>query len=146
GSNTWPSERVQQLERFPVEHQDASRAPASHIQKTLPRFCREGQAGSRMGVITTLSNHQAPPIYPGLRQELSIPREPLDALCSLIGNIHQPVIRDFDGVNTAELWWPRIFRVELLGKFRGETAIGLLPIRISAPLPTLFGGRSVQGD
>src|SRR6266576_1862366 len=119
GPDARPSEQVERLERFPVEHPYSCRAPAGYIQETLCRVCREGHARGGLAVTAPHSYCQAPPINPRLRHEFPINREHLHPLSAAVGGIYQPVVRDFDAVHHIELRRPRVFRV----KPRSERAI-----------------------
>src|SRR6202521_878882 len=116
-------ERVQGLQRLAVENPDACRAPAGDVQEALPRVRREGHAGGCVAVIAPASNCQAPAVDPYLGYVFAIGREHLHPLAAAVGDIHEPVIRDFDAVHGwYKLRRPRVFGI----KPRGQSTLGFL--------------------
>src|SRR5216683_7660889 len=113
GRYAGPPERVQGLQRLAIEHPDSRGAPAGDVQEALRRIRREGRAGGCVAVVATTSYPQAPAIDPYLRYIFAVGGEHLHALAAAVGDIHEPVIRDFDAVNGRhKLRRPRVFRIE----------------------------------
>src|SRR5580704_18663891 len=99
GRYSGPAERIQGLQRFAVEHPDARGAAAGDVQEALPRIGREGHAGGGVAVIAAGSGDEAPAVDPYLRYVFALGREHLHALAAAVGDVHEPVVRDFDAVH-----------------------------------------------
>src|SRR5882762_3770179 len=123
GRYAGPPERVQGLQRLAIEHPDACGAPARNVQETLSRIRRECHAGGCVAVIATASNCQAPAVDPHLGYVFAIGREHLHPLAAAVGDVHEPIIRDFDAVHG----WYKLRRPWVFGiKPRGQSTLGLL--------------------
>src|ERR1700681_2308514 len=121
GRDAWLSERVQWLERFPIVHPDPRSTPAGDIQEPLLRVCREGRARRRLAV--TALRLLAPPVDECLRDEFAINGEHLHPLSAAFGDVHEPIIRDFDAVDSIELRRAGVFRVYVLGRNMGHITL-----------------------
>src|SRR5260221_8145287 len=115
--NAGPSERVQRLQRLAVKHPDSRGASTGDVKETLRRVGREGHAGGSVAVVAPGSNYQAPAIDPYLCYVFAIGREDLHTLAAAVGDIYEPVVRDFDAVNGwHKLRGPGVFGIESCGQ------------------------------
>ena len=92
GCDAEPAERIDRLQRFPIEHPDPSRTPAGRVEEALCRIGGERDARGGLPVAASFADSFAPAIDPRLRDELAVNGEDLNALAAAIGGIHEAVV------------------------------------------------------
>src|SRR5438552_5830839 len=98
-----PPERVERLHRLAIVDPDARGTPARDVEEPLLRIAGERHAGDRLSVAAAFSGGFAPAIDPRLRQVLAFGREDLHPLAAPVRSVDEPVVRDLDAVDRAEL-------------------------------------------